>query len=244
MFSNRVNTNHYICSYCGKYVPSFLQFQHDLKCQAEQKMFEKTLDSKYKCKLCGKIFDDIFAIRTNNHLSFHQSNENDNINSNNINNDQPDSDDDQNANNNINNNDIDLSTITLGGNNHNIIFRYQNNNRRNRRNSMDNNYINRNMGLSSSSSDNSNSDSFTSDKDIDKIKNPNYIISKIKDPKKLSENKKQCLICLEKFRKGEESIILPCIHLFHSNCILKWMKFKDFCPLCKKIIKPKKKHKK
>ena len=252
MFSSREKKSDYKCSYCGRFVPISLQFHHDIRCQSQKKNFENIGVFKYKCKLCGIILEDILDTKRMEHLLFHQSNRNGNINSNIVNNDQTDSDDEQIRNNNANNNNIDMSTITLGGNNENIIFRHQNNNRRNRRNSMDNNYINRNLGLNSSPSDNSNNDSFTSDnqenkssKDLDNINNNlNYIISNIKDPKKLSENKKKCLICLENFLKGEESIILPCIHMFHSTCIKKWIKIKDFCPLCKKTIKPIKKYKK
>jgi len=248
MFFNKGKKSHYTCSYCGRLIPCSFQFHHDIRCQSQKKNFEEIGNFKYKCKLCGITFIDILDTKRMEHLLFHQSNRNGNINSNIVNNDPPDFDDEQNRTNNSNNNNIDMSTITLGGNNQNIIFRHQNNNRRNRRNSMDNNYINRNLGLSSSSSGN---DSFTLDnqdnkssKDLDNISNnPNYIISKIKNPKKLSENKKKCLICLEKFRKGEESIILPCLHLFHSTCIKKWIKIKDFCPLCKNAINPKKKEK-
>ena len=65
----------------------------------------------------------------------------------------------------------------------------------------------------------------------------NYPITKIKNPRKLSENKKKCLICLENFKKGDNSIVLPCIHIFHSECIKTWMKKKNSCPLCKNKIK-------
>ncbi len=27
---------------------------------------------------------------------------------------------------------------------------------------------------------------------------------------------------------------MPCSHLFHENCIIKWLLQKNFCPLCKK----------
>ena len=246
MFNNRVNKSNYNCSYCGRYIPISFQFQHDIRCHTQKKMFEEIDTFKYKCKLCGQILKDILDTKRMEHLSFHQSNRNEYIHSNIVNNAPNESNNEENRNNNSNNN-IDMSTITLGGNNHNIIFRYQNINMRNRRNSMDNNYINRISALNNSSSDNSNNNSFSdnqenkSSKDLDNFSNnPNYAISKIKDPKKLSENKKKCLICLEKFRKGEESIILPCIHMFHSTCIKKWMKIKDFCPLCKKSIKYKK----
>ena len=63
-----------------------------------------------------------------------------------------------------------------------------------------------------------------------------YPISKIKDIDKLDEEKKKCLICIENFKNNDDSIILPCIHIFHSECIKKWMKKKNLCPICKSKI--------
>jgi len=60
-----------------------------------------------------------------------------------------------------------------------------------------------------------------------------FPISQIKDINKLDEEKKKCLICLENFKTGEYTIILPCIHIFHSDCIKRWMKAKNICPICK-----------
>ena len=65
-----------------------------------------------------------------------------------------------------------------------------------------------------------------------------YPITKIKSISKLSEENQQCLICLENFKKGDESIILPCIHIFHSKCIAAWVKKSHTCPVCKYKIEP------
>lgn len=61
-------------------------------------------------------------------------------------------------------------------------------------------------------------------------------ISKIKSITNLSEEKKKCLICLEDYKIGDDSIILPCIHIFHAECIKKWMKKQNICPICKNKI--------
>ena len=135
-------------------------------------------------------------------------------------------------------------TILINDDRQNIISNRNNNNynipninHNNRRNSMD--YRTGNNFNVSSDSDSS-SDNQTN-KSEDNNNEPNYIISKIKNPKTLSDNKKKCLICLEKFKKGEDSIILTCLHIFHSSCIKKWMKIKNFCPLCKIKINNSKK---
>ena len=71
---------------------------------------------------------------------------------------------------------------------------------------------------------------------IDENKINKIPISKIKDINKLTEDKKKCCICLENFKINDETMILPCIHIFHSNCIKAWMKRQLFCPICKNKI--------
>ena len=65
----------------------------------------------------------------------------------------------------------------------------------------------------------------------------NLVISKIKDVEKLDNEKKQCAICLENYVKGDESIALPCIHIFHAKCIKTWLTSHNNCPSCKVEIK-------
>ena len=60
----------------------------------------------------------------------------------------------------------------------------------------------------------------------------NLIVIKI-DESELDENETDCIICLEKFKKDDDAIYLPCQHLFHKACLYEWFKIKDFCPYCK-----------
>ena len=39
-----------------------------------------------------------------------------------------------------------------------------------------------------------------------------------------------CCICLEEISLGEKSILLFCGHMFHSNCIVTWLKKNNTCP--------------
>ena len=48
---------------------------------------------------------------------------------------------------------------------------------------------------------------------------------------------KNCSICLENFEVGEKIIYLPCFHYYHAQCIEKWVKNSDKCPLCNNEIK-------
>ena len=53
---------------------------------------------------------------------------------------------------------------------------------------------------------------------------------------KLEEGNKKCIICLEYFNDGDKIISLPCVHIYHGDCIKKWLLEKNFCPICKYIF--------
>ncbi len=46
----------------------------------------------------------------------------------------------------------------------------------------------------------------------------------------------QCNICLEKFKKDDSVRRLPCLHLYHSDCIDNWLKQNKTCPTCRKDV--------
>jgi len=50
---------------------------------------------------------------------------------------------------------------------------------------------------------------------------------------KFSLKQNYCSICLEKFLEEDNITYLPCLHLFHENCIFEWLKRKKDCPVCK-----------
>ena len=43
----------------------------------------------------------------------------------------------------------------------------------------------------------------------------------------------QCVICLETFKDGDSVKRLRCKHLFHADCIDKWLRISSCCPMCK-----------
>ena len=55
----------------------------------------------------------------------------------------------------------------------------------------------------------------------------------VNDASKLSSEKKNCVICLTDFENGDKTIVLPCIHLFHYDCIVQWFGSHNSCPVCK-----------
>ena len=46
-----------------------------------------------------------------------------------------------------------------------------------------------------------------------------------------------CCICLNDIVKNEETVLLPCGHMFHWNCCLTWLKKNNTCPMCRFEIK-------
>lgn len=60
--------------------------------------------------------------------------------------------------------------------------------------------------------------------------------STINDAGKLSEDARQCSICLEDFESGDKRRILPCLHGFHEACVDRWLSSNGTCPVCKHSI--------
>ncbi|KAA0031413.1 putative zinc finger protein [Cucumis melo var. makuwa] len=59
-----------------------------------------------------------------------------------------------------------------------------------------------------------------------------------KELMKLGDDSIDCVICLEKIgkeekRSGRVVLQMPCLHMFHEECIRKWLKTSHFCPTCR-----------
>ncbi|CAG5127580.1 unnamed protein product [Candidula unifasciata] len=50
------------------------------------------------------------------------------------------------------------------------------------------------------------------------------------------ENTLQCSICMDDFELAMEARKLPCDHLYHSECIVKWLEMHGTCPVCRKDL--------
>ena len=59
---------------------------------------------------------------------------------------------------------------------------------------------------------------------------PNSIIQKEKNK---NDDNYQCMICLYEFKIGDKVSTLPCLHIFHFDCLKNWIIRNRLCPICK-----------
>jgi hypothetical protein len=76
-----------------------------------------------------------------------------------------------------------------------------------------------------------------SDNESNKKKEVENLIKIIPNSKieKVNKNLK-CVICLNGFKIGDKESTLPCMHIFHYNCLKNWMYEQRWCPICKSEI--------
>jgi hypothetical protein len=48
-----------------------------------------------------------------------------------------------------------------------------------------------------------------------------------------NSEERKCMVCLEEFKAGDKLRILPCLHRYHTDCIVEWLRRNRHCPVCK-----------
>ncbi|XVE76708.1 hypothetical protein DITRI_Ditri13aG0003200 [Diplodiscus trichospermus] len=46
------------------------------------------------------------------------------------------------------------------------------------------------------------------------------------------KSRERCVICQIRYKRGERQMKLPCNHIYHSECITKWLSINKICPVC------------
>lgn len=54
---------------------------------------------------------------------------------------------------------------------------------------------------------------------------------------KEEEEADKCAVCLGEYEDGEDVKELPCMHMFHTECVDQWLKLNRICPVCKNSIR-------
>ncbi len=77
----------------------------------------------------------------------------------------------------------------------------------------------------------------TEDKSLKKLKRFQLTNKYCKKGKNGKIELPNCCICLSEIAKGQETVLLPCGHMFHWKCCLNWLKKNNTCPMCRFEIK-------
>ena len=48
---------------------------------------------------------------------------------------------------------------------------------------------------------------------------------------------KQCMICLENYKIGDDIMTITCMHRYHKDCVAPWIASSPTCPICKADVR-------
>ncbi|KAK6507440.1 hypothetical protein TWF481_005872 [Arthrobotrys musiformis] len=68
----------------------------------------------------------------------------------------------------------------------------------------------------------------------DSIKN----LPKVKVTQAEVDDGSECVICQDEYKADEEVVKLPCKHIYHEECVTRWLETHDACPICRTPITP------
>lgn len=67
-------------------------------------------------------------------------------------------------------------------------------------------------------------------------RNPSITLDIPSRPYTETQEPKECPICQVQLKNNDNVITLECAHIYHTQCISEWVKYKDECPLCRSPI--------
>uniref|UniRef100_A0AC34QR67 RING-type domain-containing protein n=1 Tax=Panagrolaimus sp. JU765 TaxID=591449 RepID=A0AC34QR67_9BILA len=67
----------------------------------------------------------------------------------------------------------------------------------------------------------------------DQIKKNTTILNYIKEPDVPENEQERCTVCLVDFETGDDVRTLNCSHMFHIDCIDRWLVYNKKCPVCR-----------
>ncbi|KAK4590535.1 hypothetical protein RGQ29_020906 [Quercus rubra] len=74
------------------------------------------------------------------------------------------------------------------------------------------------------------------DEEINGVSEGGLLAAGTEKERSISGEDAVCCICLAKYVDDDELRELPCFHVFHVDCVDKWLKINALCPLCKSEV--------
>ncbi|KAK6336667.1 hypothetical protein TWF718_009460 [Orbilia javanica] len=68
----------------------------------------------------------------------------------------------------------------------------------------------------------------------DSIKN----LPKVKVTQAEVDDGSECVVCQDEYKVNEDVVKLPCRHIYHEECVTRWLETHDACPICRTPITP------
>jgi hypothetical protein len=68
---------------------------------------------------------------------------------------------------------------------------------------------------------------------VDQIKKFSSVLAYVKDPDVPEQERERCTVCLVDFETGDDIRSLHCTHMFHVDCIDRWLVYNKKCPICR-----------
>ena len=90
------------------------------------------------------------------------------------------------------------------------------------------------VGNNNSVDDNVNDESILEENNFNADNIPDI---KLEDVNELNDDDNVCLICLEDYKNNDMIKKLNCNHIFHSECLKKWLSVKAVCPTCRNDLR-------